>query len=31
MRGGALIGRETKLAWLEAAVGEALAGRGLLV
>src|SRR6185295_9570702 len=31
MRGGALIGRETELAWLEEAVGEALAGRGALV
>ena len=31
MRGGALIGRETELAWLEEAVGEALAGRGAFV
>jgi predicted ATPase len=31
MRGGALIGRETELAWLEEAAGDALAGRGALV
>jgi DNA-binding CsgD family transcriptional regulator len=31
MKGGMLIGRETELAWLEEAVGDALEGRGALV
>jgi predicted ATPase len=31
MRGGVLIGRETELAWLDEAVGDALEGRGALV